>query len=177
MPTYQMKGERTCSTATWPLETILPGYESRYGYCLPPYGTAYRTALRTSRIRRNTRPRTPSSLGDGPAPQRPGPWRPSSRTPSSGQTPPAGVSWSTTTLTIKHHLRFGGRTPAAHPGDRMGGPPSLRSRRCGVGRAGFVTAPCLQNSGNRLHFSASVFESCRHVNPRSQCRNNYFAEM
>jgi hypothetical protein len=31
------------------------GYETGYGYCLPPYGTAYRSALRTTRTR-NTYP-------------------------------------------------------------------------------------------------------------------------
>ena len=31
------------------------GYESGYGYCLSPYGTAYRRALRTTRTRVRTR--------------------------------------------------------------------------------------------------------------------------
>ena len=31
------------------------GYESGYGYCLAPYGTAYRRALRTTRTRIRTR--------------------------------------------------------------------------------------------------------------------------
>ena len=31
------------------------GYLLGYGYCLPPYGTAYRSALRTTRTRTTTR--------------------------------------------------------------------------------------------------------------------------
>ena len=31
------------------------GYFPGYGYCLPPYGTAYRSALRTTRTRTTTR--------------------------------------------------------------------------------------------------------------------------
>ena len=31
------------------------GYESGYGYCLQPYGAAYRRALRTTRTRTRTR--------------------------------------------------------------------------------------------------------------------------
>ena len=43
-------------------DSKLGGYESGYGYCLPPYGTAYRRALRTTRTRSRTRP---EALGGG----------------------------------------------------------------------------------------------------------------
>jgi len=38
-----------------PIRTRSAGYESGYGYCLPPYDTAYRSALRTTRTRTTTR--------------------------------------------------------------------------------------------------------------------------
>ena len=39
------------------------GYESGYGYCLPPYGTAYRKALRPARTRLRTRIRICTAPG------------------------------------------------------------------------------------------------------------------
>ena len=38
-------------------------YESGYGYCLPPYGTAYRRALRTTRTQIRTRIRIRAVVG------------------------------------------------------------------------------------------------------------------
>jgi len=53
---------RTCVRYTPPA----PGNEGRYGYSVASYGSAYRSALRTSRVRRTTRIRAGRGDADGP---------------------------------------------------------------------------------------------------------------